>query len=121
MGRPVCPELVAPEREAKNYIREQEKHAKRHGFPTMAAFANAIAKGTVSLAPTPEDPQLEFVGKFMWRLPHLWFLVISSCYDSTGETVPFKALKLRIKEREYKDIRQKVLWSLRGYLMASGE
>ncbi len=121
MGRPVCPELVAPEREARNYVRSQERHAKSLGFPTMASFANAIAKGTVSLAPTPEDPQLEFVGKFMWRLPRLWFLVISSHYDSSGETLPYKAVKLRIKESEFKDIKEKVLWSLRGYLMAAGE
>lgn len=121
MGRPVCPELVAPDQEARNYFKAQNAEARRLGFPTMAAFAKSIARGTVSLAPTPDDPQLEFVGRFMWRLPPEWFAVISACYDDSGETVPYKALKLRIKVRDYYAIRDKVLWSLRGYLMAAGE
>ncbi len=121
MGRPVCSELIAPDQEARNYFKAQGAEARRLGFPTMAAFANAIARGTVSLAPTPDDPQLEFVGKFMLRLPPEWFQVIAACYDGSGETVPYKALKLRIKVRQFYAIRDKVLWSLRGYLLASGE
>jgi hypothetical protein len=94
--------LVAPDQEARAYFKAQGAEARRLGFPTMAAFAKSIARGTVSLAPTPDDPQLEFVGRFMWRLPH-------------------KAVKLRIKVRQFYAIRDKVLWSLRGYLMASGD
>jgi hypothetical protein len=87
----------------------------------MAAFAKSIARGTVTLAPTPDDPQLEFVGRFMWRLPATWFQVMSACYDESGESVPYKALQLRMKVRDFYAIREKVLWSLRGYLMAAGE
>lgn len=120
MGRPVSAELIAPDREARNYFRAQGIHAKKLGFPTMAAFAKSIARGTVNLAPTPDDPQLEFVGKFMWQLPPMWFQVLASAYDESGDSVPFKALRLRIKVREYYDLREKALWALRGYLMASG-
>lgn len=121
MGRPVCPELVAPDQEARNYFKSQGAEARRLGYPTMAAFAKSIARGTVSLAPTPDDPQLEFVGRFMWRLPPEWFQVIAACYDDSGETVPYKALKLRMKVRDFYSVRDKVLWSLRGYLMAAGD
>lgn len=120
MGRPVSSDLTAPHMELQRYFRAQHAHANKHGYPTMAAFAKDIARGTVSLAPQPEDPQLEFVGKFVCALPHKWLLIMSACYDNSGETVPYKALKLRVSVRDFYKVREQVLWELRGYLKAVG-
>ena len=120
MGRHVSSDLTAPHYELRRYFKAQHAHAAKLGYPTMSTFARDIARGTVSLAPTPDDPHMEFIGRFVHGLPLRCLLVVSSCYDNSGETVPYKALKLRVTVKEFYKIREQVLWELRGYLKAVG-
>lgn len=73
--------LVRARAAAKRFFAFQEAEAKRLGYPSMAAFAKDIARGTVSLAPTPEDPEHEAVGDWFWKLTEVnrWALIFQFC------------------------------------------
>lgn len=55
-------------RAAGRYFGEQEKEARRLGFPTITAFYRERSRGTVSLLPTPDDEELDTVGQFLGEL-----------------------------------------------------
>jgi hypothetical protein len=126
VGRPVASELRAADYEAKRYVRTQLAEAKRLGYPTMAAFAKDIARGTVSLMPTPDDERLEYVGRFVWKLPAPLHHTVMVAYDDDGYNAEQKAHQLgrrlsrRISRRQYFDLKEHALILLSGYLIAVG-
>jgi hypothetical protein len=126
VGRPVAQDLRAADFEAKRYVRTQLAEAKRLGYPTMAAFAKDIARGTVSLMPTPDDVRLEYVGRFMWRLPEPLRQSVMIAYDDDGYNAEQKAYQLgrrlarKISRRQYFDLKEHALILLSGYLIAVG-
>ena len=115
MARPVRAELRYADTEAQRYVKAMLRESKLLDYPTMAAFAKDIAKGTVSLAPTPEDPQLEWVGAFIWSRSEIQRKVILSAYDYSY-TAHVRAHRLGMTERRYGRIKEIVLTGLSGYL-----
>jgi hypothetical protein len=126
MGRPVVLELRAADYEARRFIRAQGAEARRLGYPTMAAFAKDIARGTVSLMPTPDDERLEFIGRFFFNLPRPLQQVLFVAYDDTGDNSERKAYELgrrlvrKVSRRDYFEYRKHALILLSGYLIAAG-
>jgi hypothetical protein len=120
LARPVREELRYADNEARRYVYAMLKEAKVLSYPTMAAFAKDIARGTVSLAPTPEDPQLEWVGRFIWSRKEIERKVILSAYDSEY-TVYVRAHRLGMSPRRYDRVKECVLLGLSGYLRGKEE
>jgi hypothetical protein len=118
MGRPIRSDLIKVEREVRRYVHSQWREAQRLGYPTLAAFAKDIARGTVSLAPTPEDPYLEEIGSFIWKLEKdILRLVLFAAYTNDGYRVDEKAQRLRMKARRFHELRTEALTLLKGYFM----
>ncbi len=116
MGRPIRAELVNADREARRYVRSQLAEAQRLGYPRMSAFAKDIARGTLALAPTPEDAVLDIVGRFYWqRCNEIERRVIAAAYGE-GFSTHVKAHRLGISPRRYHRIIERVLIALREHL-----
>jgi hypothetical protein len=126
MGRPVALELRAADYAARHFVRTQGAEARKLGYPTMAAFAKDIARGTVSLLPTPDDERLEFIGRFFHTLPRPLQQALLVAYDDTGENAERRAYELgrrlsrKVTRREYFEYRKHALILLSGYLIAIG-
>ena len=87
----------------------------------MASFAKDIARGTVSLAPTPEDPEIDMVGRFLWSRLEIERRVVFSHYDAEeGYTCEVKARRLGMTRRRYNRVLERVLLPLGGFLMGAG-
>jgi hypothetical protein len=116
LARTVRDELRYADNEARRYVRSQLAEAQRLGYPKMAAFAKDIARGTVSLAPTPEDADLEKVGGFVWRLGDVERRVFVSNYGE-DYTLYIKAKRLGMTIHRFRRIMDRTLTTLSGYLM----
>lgn len=102
---------------SRRYVRHITAEARKLGFPTMSAFAKDIARGTVSLAPTPDDKQLDYVGRFMWNIaPPIMRRVLFVAYDDSDETAARKAEQVGMTRRQYFDTKEAALVLLTGYL-----
>ena len=126
MGRPVSPELIAADREARRFVSYQSNEARRLGYPCMTAFANGIARGTVSLIPVGDDEYMEFVGRFFWRLPEPLRQTMLVAYErglSTDQRIYQLGLRLsrKVSRQRFFDQRKHLLILLSGYLVAVGD
>jgi hypothetical protein len=110
-------DLRLAEFHAKRYVRHIVAEANILGFSGMTAFAKQIGQGTVSLAPTPDDKALEYVGKFMWEIaPLIHRRVLFAAYDGSGYSAKEKAEALLLTRRQYFDTKDAALILLSGYL-----
>jgi hypothetical protein len=116
MARTVSDELRYADMEARRYVRSQWTEAEKLGYPKMTSFAKDIARGTVSLAPTPEDAVLEQVGRFLWTLSEIQRRVVFSHY---GEKTPakVKAHQLGMTTHRFAYLKTMALRQLAGYLL----
>jgi hypothetical protein len=116
MARPVRDELRYADMEARRFVQSQLAEARKLGYPRMSAFAKDIARGTISLAPTPEDEGLELVGRFYWtRCNEIERRVIATAYGETFTTY-VKAHRLGISRGRYYRVLNLVLSRLREHL-----
>jgi hypothetical protein len=116
LARTVRDELRYADNEARRYVRSQLAEAQRLGYPKMAAFAKDIARGTVSLAPTPEDDVLDQVGRFLWQFcGDIERRVIASAYGEDYTTY-VKARRLGISIGRYHRLRERILLRLSQHL-----
>ncbi len=53
---------------AQRFFAYQDLEAKRLGYSWATSFAKDMARGAISLAPTPEDPDHDRVGAWFWKL-----------------------------------------------------
>ncbi len=118
MGRPIRAELANAEREARRYVQSQVAEARKLGYPRMSAFAKDIARGTVCLAPTPEDDILDRVGRFLWRCTEVERRIVTSAYGESY-TGHVKARRLGISFSRFNRVKESVLLRLSGYLVES--
>lgn len=116
MGRPIRAELASADREARRYVRSQLAEARRLGYPPQAAFAKDMARGTISLAPTPEDPHLEFVGRYLWTVKEIERRVVASHYGDDHD-IGVKARRLSMSKDRFRRMLDRVLIGLSGYLL----
>ena len=77
-------ELLFADRELRRFIKAQYENYYPLGYPSAAAFARDIARGTVSLPPTPQDPLMDQVGVFYHGLKQIERRVISEYYGNRG-------------------------------------
>jgi hypothetical protein len=115
VARTVSDELRGADIEARRYVRSQVAEAERLGYPKMTTFAKDIARGTVSLAATPEDEVLDKVGRFLWTLNEIKRRVIFSHY---GEDAPakIKAYRLGMTTHRFAYLKTSVLRGLAGVI-----
>lgn len=73
-------EIFIADKELRRFIKNQTTF--NLGYPRMATFARDIARGTVSLPPTPDDPLLDCVGAFYFQLKQIERRVISEHYSA---------------------------------------
>lgn len=118
MARPVRPEVRYADMEARRFFRSQWKEAQKLGYPTQAAFAKDIAKGSVSLAPLPEDEQLEKVGKFLWSLELVPRQVVFLHYGDNSPT-KVKAHFLGMSTHRFAYLKSMALTGLAGMLFGA--
>jgi hypothetical protein len=118
LARTVRDELRYADNEARRYVRSQLAEARKLGYPKMAAFAKDIARGTVSLAPTPEDEVLERVGRFLWQFcGDIERRLLASDYGE-DYTTHIKAQRLGMSVHRFHRVKERVLLRLSGYLSA---
>jgi hypothetical protein len=115
MVRTVSDELRAADIEARRYVRSQVAEAERLGCPKMTTFAKDIARGTVSLAPTPEDAVLDLVGRYLWTVKEIQRRVIFSHYGEPDPT-KVKAHRLGMTPHRFAYLKTQVLRGLAGAL-----
>lgn len=116
MARPVRDELRYADMEARRFVQSQMAEAKKLGFPRMTSFAKEMARGTISLAPTPEDAGLELVGRFYWRrCNEIERRVMATAYGENF-TTHVKAHRLGISIGRYHRLVERLLVRLREHL-----
>jgi len=119
VSRPIQPELYMAGLQASRYVQSQWAEARRLGYPRLAAFAKEVSRGTVTLPPTPEDPALEQVGRFYWRLcKDIERSVLDKAYGDGGGTPYQHAKSLGMSLRRFHRVRERILLRLDGFLRA---
>lgn len=116
MARPMRPELAAASVEANRYVRTQWREAERLGYPKMTTFAKDIARGTLALAPTPEDPALEDVGRFLWLCNEIERRVVFEYYAHDGDTLPRRAARCSMTASRMSRLVERVLIGLAAWM-----
>ena len=117
MGRPIGQDLFFADMEARRYVLSQVAYARQLDYPKQAAFAKHIARGTISLAPTPEDEILDRVGRFAWALTQIKREVLFLHYGDDRRPYE-KAKGLGMSQHQFGRKLKEILWDLRGYLRA---
>lgn len=116
MGRPIRAELSRADMEARRFVQSQMAEARKLGYPRMSTFAKDIARGTVSLAPTPEDAILDKVGWFYWqRCNEVERRVMATAYGEHYTTY-VKAHRLSMSPRRYHRVIERILLRLNEHL-----
>lgn len=118
MARPVRPEVRYADMEAKRFFLSQWADARRLDHKPTAPGFEMIAKGTVSLAPTPEDEALDRVGLFVWLQPERTQKIVQAVYRD-HRPVKVKAYELDVTEHQFKYIRGQFLTGLAAWLLGT--
>lgn len=117
MARRIRDELRYADGELRRFVNSQVAEFRRIGYPRMAAFAKDIARGTISLAPTPEDEGMEWVGRFLWTCCNQVEREVAFRYATTGWSYGF--LNMNIHQFNYK--KGNILKRLDSYLRGVAE
>jgi CII-binding regulator of phage lambda lysogenization HflD len=75
-----------------------------------------MARGTVSLAPTPEDPVMDAVGRFYWSILEIERRCATERYMTDPEGV--RARRLGQTVNQFRKMQDRVLLKLAGFLLA---
>lgn len=75
-----------------------------------------MARGTVSLAPTPEDPVMDAVGRFYWSILEIERRAATERYMADPEGV--RARRLGQTVHQFRKMQDRVLLKLAGFLLA---
>jgi hypothetical protein len=116
MGRPIRPEIRFADMEARRFVQSQLAEARKLGYPRMAAFAKDIARGTISLAPTPEDESLDRVGRFYWTFCNEIERRVMATDYGESHTWHVKARRLGVSPGRMQRLKERILLRLSVYL-----
>lgn len=118
MGRPVRPELLGAHKATQRYFNYAAAEFRRIGYPQGAAFSKHIAKGTLAPAPTPDDPEMDQVGRYMaLTLGDIEKRVVASHYGDGG-TKYVKAHRIGKTVRQFDVTVERYLVGLTGFMTA---
>jgi hypothetical protein len=115
VARSVGIELYYPDLMARRYVQYQLSESRKLGYPIAASFAKNIANGTLSPAPTPDDPALDLVGVFMWELTEIKRRLIFSAYGDTDSPY-LRARRLGMTLSRFNLSKREILFQLKGRL-----
>lgn len=76
-----------------------------------------MSRGTVSLAPTPEDKRMEATGSFYWTLREIERRAANERYAGVGSERE-RARRLGQTVRQFRTMQDRVLLRLAGWLAA---
>lgn len=119
MGRPVRPELQWANYEARRFVMEIPAAAKKLGYPSEAAFGKEIAHGAVSLPPTPDDPIMDRVGRYMIEAADTITRLVVLAHYREEYPKPVRVQRLGVSKARYDRILERFLTGLNGWLMAT--
>lgn len=109
-------EIRLADGELRRFILYQHQDAARHSYPTQAAFAKDIARGTISTPPTPDDPVMDAVGRFYWSILEIERRAAAERYMRDPEHI--RARRLGQTVHQFRRMQDRVLLKLAGFLMA---
>lgn len=116
MARPLRDELRYADMELRRFVNSQLAEARRLGYPRMASFAKDIARGTISLAPQPEDAGIEAVGKFYWQCCNEIERRVAVVHVTEPYVKHVTARRLGMSIDRYNKVKARVLERLNGFL-----
>ncbi len=115
MARTVREELIGVRLAVDRYFMEQEKEPNKLGYPTHSAEQGLAVKST---APTPEDPELDRIGWFIFRLTKVKRDILKSSVQSLDQrTAYLKARGFGISLGSYNRKIDGMLRELKGHML----
>lgn len=119
MGRPVRPELMGADHEARRYVMHILAEAARLNYPSKSAFAKEIARGSLSLPPTPDDPVMDQVGRYMIEAANEITRRAIMAHYGEDYPKPIKVRRLGMTINRFDRTIERFLMGLSGYLLAT--
>ena len=113
---------VVAERECRRYVNRLMAEAASLGYPDAASFAKEMSKGTVSLAPCPDDAIMDCVGDFLIHVAMpIQRKVLIAAYDfQSYPTLRAKLHETGLRKDRFYDTLDAGLTFLAGYLIGVG-
>jgi len=120
VSRTVREELIGVRLAVNRYFTEEDREPRRLDYPKQSAHTKMAAMGTVSLPPTPEDPELDCIGAFVHgRLTKIKKDILRSSVPAMDpRTVHLKSRSFGISVGSYNRKVDRILMELKGYMSA---
>lgn len=117
MARPPSADSMRGHMAMTAYAKATTEYLRHLGFPGMSAFWKSRSRGTVRVPTAPEDPELEWTGKFIHGLGEgsIRQQVILRAYDPLLHS-DYERIRNLCNKRRFDRIKTGILRDLTNYL-----